>query len=271
VARSIANALSLADPAKLKAFLNQAGVSFKSGDPKAYVTASTDLLKFLVALDFKDFNTARAAASALVDSIGKAEALQETASLPEAFKYTVSGRVEVVAEELADALYPIIQQVKAADIGTFAGALVGLGATGNPKEIIKTIDAGLDAFLSVPPDRIFSAIRSLKDAVNEAVDAPKCNLICVAPKETVQKFSRDAATALSVTDPKKLKAFVDQAIKSFESGDRRKYASVGKEGRYFLETLNRADVQRVKAASLELLKASGSELYKDINWGYTDP
>mmetsp|Transcript_87052 Transcript_87052/g.137393 ORF Transcript_87052/g.137393 Transcript_87052/m.137393 type:complete len:454 (+) Transcript_87052:55-1416(+) len=277
VARSIAEALSLADPVKLQAFLKQAGISFASGDPKQYAAASGDLVKFFLALDKNDFNQAKDAALAIVKSISMAEdyatKFGETfgdASAEKKFKYTQNGRVEVVAEELADALYPIVKGVKAEDVGPFASKLVELGATGDPKEIIKTIDAGLDALLSVSQDRLFAAIRALKDAVGAAVDAPTCNLICVAPKDTVLKFTRQASTALSTADPVKLKAFVDQALKSFETGDKEKYVAAAAAGKKFLKALNPNDVQRVKAASLDLLKASGSELYTDVNWGYSD-
>jgi len=163
-----------------------------------------------------------------------------------------------------------VKSVKAKDIGPFASKLVELGATGDSKEIIKTIDAGLDGLLSVSQDRLFAALRALKDAVGEAVDNPTCNLICVAPKDTVLKFTSQASTALSTADPVKLKAFVDQALKSFETGDKEKYAAAAAAGKKFLKALNPNDVQRVKAASLDLLKASGSELYADVNWGYSD-
>jgi len=275
VARSIAEAVSLADPVKLQMFLNQAGVSFKSGDPKEYAAASGDLVKFFVALDKNDFLAAKDATLAIIKSISNAEEFankfgstntgDERAAL-----YTRNGRVEVVAEELAEALYPIVKSVKAKDIGPFASKLVELGATGDSKEIIKTIDAGLDGLLSVSQDRLFAALRALKDAVGEAVDAPTCNLICVAPKDTVLKFTSQASTALSTADPVKLKAFVDQALKSFETGDKEKYAAAAAAGKKFLKALNPNDVQRVKAASLDLLKASGSELYTDVNWGYSD-
>mmetsp|Transcript_104740 Transcript_104740/g.184961 ORF Transcript_104740/g.184961 Transcript_104740/m.184961 type:complete len:467 (+) Transcript_104740:105-1505(+) len=267
VARAIANEVSLADPIKLQTFLKQIGVSFKSGDPKAYAQATGDILKFSVALNKKDFLAAKDAWVALANSIDKAEPVKDPAELRLVNLYTRTGRVEVVSEELADALYPIVSSVTAKDVGPFASKLVELGATGDPKEIIKTIDAGLDAFLSVSPDRFFSAVGSLKEAIHEAVDAPKCNLICVAPQATVQRFARDASTALSLTDPEKLKVFVDQGLKSLGTGDPKQYAAAAIEGQKFLATLNPKEVQRVKTASLDLLKASGSELYTSFNWG----
>ena len=54
---------------------------------------------------------------------------------------------------------------------------LALAASGDPKEIIKTIDVGLDAFLSVPIDRCFSAARALKTATAEASLASSCNLV----------------------------------------------------------------------------------------------
>jgi hypothetical protein len=268
VARAIADALSLADAGKLNAFLQQAGISFKSGDPKAYAALIGDTTKTLLALNKKDLATARFALSNLMESVGRAEVVKDLSLEVEGKGlYTANGRVEVVAEELADALYPIIYKVKADEIGPFASKLVQLGATGDSKEIIKTLDAGLDAFLSVPPDRFFSAVGSLKEAIAEAVDAPECNLICVAPQEVVKKFARDAATALSVTDPVKLQAFIDQGLKSLGTGDKLMYGAVALEGAKFLATIKPEDVTRVKITSLDLLKASGSTAFTKFNWG----
>ena len=58
--------------------------------------------------------------------------------------------------------------------------------TGDPREIIRTIDAGLDAFLSVPPERFFAAARALKEATAAAAASADCRLVCVPPLETVE-------------------------------------------------------------------------------------
>ena len=50
---------------------------------------------------------------------------------------------------------------------------------------VKTIDAGLDAFLSVPIENFFSAAVALKSATTEAVGADSCNLVCTPSLATV--------------------------------------------------------------------------------------
>ena len=62
-----------------------------------------------------------------------------------------NAEVEAAAKELADALYPVVRGVKAKDIAPLASQTLSAASTGDPKEIIRTLDAGLDAFLSVPP------------------------------------------------------------------------------------------------------------------------
>ena len=47
--------------------------------------------------------------------------------------------------------YPLVKSLKAGPVASLGTKVVSLAATGDPKEIIQTIDAGLDAFLSVPP------------------------------------------------------------------------------------------------------------------------
>ena len=111
---------------------------------------------------------------------------------------------------MADGLYPIVGGLQAKAVGPLAGKVVSLAATGDPKEIIKTIDAGLDAFLSVPPDRFVAAARALKTASAEATAATTCNLVCMPKLSTVEGVAGKMANALSVTDPAKLETFVYQ-------------------------------------------------------------
>ena len=58
--------------------------------------------------------------------------------------------------------------LKAKPVSSLASKSVALAATGDPKQIIATIDAGLDAFLSVPPERFFDFLRALKQGTAEA-------------------------------------------------------------------------------------------------------
>ena len=86
---------------------------------------------------------------------------------------------------------------------------VSLAATGDPEQIIKTIDAGLDAFLSVPPDRFMATVKTLKAATSEAAKQPACNLICTPDVSQVEKVTESArahsgylrATLPAVGDP----------------------------------------------------------------------
>ena len=91
--------------------------------------------------------------------------------------------------------------------------------------IIKAIDAGLDAFLSVPIERFFSAAVALKAATAEAMQADSCNLVCTPPLASVESVAGKVANALSITDSEKLKTFVYQLTRSVQSGDQKLYAT----------------------------------------------
>ena len=47
--------------------------------------------------------------------------------------------------------YPLVKSLKAGPTASLGSKVVALAATGDSREIIETIDAGLAAFLSVPP------------------------------------------------------------------------------------------------------------------------
>ena len=140
---------------------------------------------------------------------------------------------------VADAAYPVVKGLTSRAVAPLAGKAVTLAATGDPKEIIKTIDAGLDAFLSVPPDRFFSTVRSLKAATSAAAAATSCNLICMPPVSSVEDVVASASDAISVTSPDKLKAFAIQGVMSLASGDKQQYTQVLAETLKFSLSLNR--------------------------------
>ena len=132
---------------------------------------------------------------------------------------------------------------------------------------VKTIDAGLDAFLSVPIENFFSAAVALKSATTEAVGADSCNLVCTPSLATVEKVAGKMALALSVTDPAKLKAFVYQITRSLQSGDNTQLAAVLASGRQFEASLDQGDVRKVTLASIQLLNAAGAPLSEsEVAW-----
>lgn len=132
----------------------------------------------------------------------------------------------------------------------------------DPKEIVKTIDAGLDAFLSVPPEKFKTLVRALKAATSEAAGATKeCNLSCLPSLAASERVAAAAANALACADQAKLKAFAD-VIKPFKPGQTQPALAAalvlidGGKLSSSLPSLNPDDVARVSAAALEVIKAS---------------
>ena len=147
--------------------------------------------------------------------------------------------------------------MQSATVAPLASKVVSVATTGDPKEIIRTIDAGLDAFLSVPPERFFVAARALKEATAAAVSAADCNLICMPPRSIVKEVAGVATNALAVTDSYKLQIFVKQAVASLESGNKEQLAGTIAEIKKFESSFRPRDVKRVKAAAVDLLTAAG--------------
>ena len=257
VARVAGDALSMTDPSKLKTFIFQGGMSLATGEKSQYAGVLAEAVKFSLSLNKQDVLNAKDAGIALLLSADNPESARAAMKMPAARSFPENKKVEQAALGLADALYPIVSNLEAKAVAPLAAKLVAVGTTGDPKEIIKTIDAGLDAFLSVPPERTFAAVKALKGATAEATRAPECALVCVPPLATVEKAAGAAANALSVTDPNKLKDFVLQGIASLESGDKQQLAGFLAEAKRWEAGLNEADVVKAKAAGLELFRAAG--------------
>ena len=168
----------------------------------------------------------------------------------------VSAGVPEAAIELTDAAYPIIGSLKKDTLAPLASKAVAVALTASPKEIIATVDKGLDAFLSVPPEKFIATVKALKAATAQATDCK--NLICMPPLDLSEKVGQAGADALASADKGKVKAFADQAIKAFNSVDKLAAAPVLLDGAKFAGSLNPGDVAKATAAALEVAKASGA-------------
>ena len=99
--------------------------------------------------------------------------------------------------DFANSLIPIVGGLKAKPVAPLAAKTVSLATTGDPKEIMRTIDAGLDVFLSVPPERFFAAAKALKEGTTAAAAESECNLVCLPPPEKTRAVARVAAAQAS--------------------------------------------------------------------------
>lgn len=166
--------------------------------------------------------------------------------------------VPEAAKDFTDAVYPIVASLKKDTVAPLTGKAIQVALTANPKDIIKTIDAGLDAFLSTSPDKFIATVKALKLATAEAASASNCNLICMPGLETAEKVGAAAADALSTADPKKVGAFANQAIATLNSADKFALAPLLLDGGKFAASLDPGDVAKATGAALELGKASGA-------------
>lgn len=169
----------------------------------------------------------------------------------------VSAGVPEAAKDFTDAAYPIIGSLKKKEVAPLASKAVGVALSASPQEIIKTVDAGLDAFLGVPPDKFIATVKALKAATAQA-STTSCNLVCMPPLDASENVGAAAADAIAVADKAKVKAFADQALKTINTVDKLALAPLLIDGGKFAASLNPGDVAKATAAALELAKASGA-------------
>eukprot|EP00746_Dinoflagellata_sp_MGD_P091126 gnl/MRDRNA2_/MRDRNA2_36077_c0_seq1.p1 gnl/MRDRNA2_/MRDRNA2_36077_c0~~gnl/MRDRNA2_/MRDRNA2_36077_c0_seq1.p1 ORF type:complete len:330 (+),score=56.21 gnl/MRDRNA2_/MRDRNA2_36077_c0_seq1:96-1085(+) len=159
-------------------------------------------------------------------------------------------------KDFTDAAYPIIGSLKKDTVGPLTGKAIQVALTAPPKEIIKTIDAGLEAFLSTDSDKFIKTVKALEVATTEASAASSCNLICLPSIEAAENVGAAAGEALATADKAKVKAFADQAIKLVNSVDKFAAAPVAIEGAKFGASLNPGDVAKATQAALEIVQSS---------------
>ena len=187
-ASAAGDALAVTSPEKLKAFVLQAVKSLQSGDKALYGTVVGEASRFSKSLDQADLANVKTAGLQLllatgIDAMPSAlpnrqchhvtclssrhpvNLVTSTRSdatsggfLPPTNPSPPNKEIEDAAMKLADALYPLVSQLKSKEVGPLATKAVGLAITGNPTEIIRTIDAGLDAFITVPPAKVTSQL-----------------------------------------------------------------------------------------------------------------
>ena len=255
-ASAAGDALAVTSPVKLKTFVLQAVKSLQSGDKSRYAGVLAEAQRFSASLDQTDLDNVKSAGVQVLLATGS----DATSSgfLPPANAAVPNKAIEDASMKLADALYPIVGKLKAADTASLATKVIALALTGNPTEIIRTIDSGLDAFITVPPAKFFATAKSLKAATATASTVTDCNLVCMPTLKEVERVAGTAADALAVSDPTKLQAFVVQAAKSLQSGDKLLLAGVLAESGKFAATLDPTEVSKAATASLELLEATGA-------------
>lgn len=176
------------------------------------------------------------------------------AGAPPAF----AGSATEAAVNLADAAYPIVGDLQAKTVAPLTGKVVSLALTSDSKNIIKTIDMGLDAFLSSDSGKFIATVKALKAATAEASGASSCNLVCLPSVGAAENVAKAAADALGTADGGKVKAFVGQAIKTVQSGDKMALVGLLADGSKFASSLNPGDVAKATSAALELGKATGA-------------
>lgn len=164
--------------------------------------------------------------------------------------------IDAAVKDFTDAAYPIIGGLKKEVVAPLTGKALAVALTASPKEIIKTIDLGLDAFLSTPPEKFLATVKALKAATAEAATASSCNLVCLPSLEAAEKVGAAAADALGSVDKEKLKAFTGEALTLVNSVDKLSAVGVLADGSKFAASLDPGAVAKASGAALEILKAS---------------
>jgi len=107
--------------------------------------------------------------------------------------------------EVSQTSYPIIKALKAETFVPFSEKIAKLILDIKPDKLGKSIDLGVDAFLSVPPEKLAALNTVVKDSF-AGLEASSCTLVPLPSSAAASKF-KDVATAS--VDAAKLKAFAD--------------------------------------------------------------
>jgi len=186
--------------------------------------------------------------------IGKASAAIAFSAILMAAATPAYASTASAIKDFTDAAYPIIGSLDKKTVAPLTGKAIQVALTANPKDIINTIDAGLEAFLSTNPDKFFATVKALEQATTEASQAAKCNLVCLPSLETAEKVAAAAGEALNTADKAKVSAFANAAVKLTGSVDKLAAAPVLIDGGKFVASLNPGDVAKASAAALEIVK-----------------
>ena len=129
--------------------------------------------------------------------------------------------LEAAVNEVTEAAYPFLVAQKAETFAPFEEKLFGALLSAKPDELGKTIDAGIDVFLSIPADKVAALNAVLKEA-STAATASGCENVVPSPvpKSVLSKLA--SSDAVAAADPAKVKAFSDAAgpvLKSLPTGD----------------------------------------------------
>jgi hypothetical protein len=160
------------------------------------------------------------------------------------------------SKDFTDAAYPIVKTLKANQVQGITQEVIDTALTADPKGIIQTIDKGLDAFLSAPPEKFFATAKALKEATAEAKGNSKCELICVPSLEASEKAGAVAIDALASANKGKVKAFIDQATVTFNSAAPDKVAKTTKDLQKFTGNLDPQSMINLKAAAESILEGA---------------
>jgi DNA-binding NarL/FixJ family response regulator len=161
------------------------------------------------------------------------------------------------SQHLTDVAYPIIESLnlgsEAENVGPLSSKAIGVALTANPKDVIKAIDAGVDAFMTVPPEKFKQVVKAIRAATSEAkASSSRLNLDSMPSLEASKQVATAAAAALALADKVKVKAFADEAIKAFNSVNKLAAALVLIDGGKFSDDINQAEQNKVSKAALEV-------------------
>ena len=128
-----------------------------------------------------------------------------------------AGLTEAITEA-ADASYPIIRAAGRAEaFAPFANRLTSLVLSASPASLAKTVDAGLDVFLSIPGAKVDATAEALASAVG-GLQPATCELFPL-PTELMERVAR--SDALAAADQAKLKAVNERSLAALRAVPKR--------------------------------------------------
>jgi len=137
--------------------------------------------------------------------------VQPTVMIPAAFAAQPTLQEAIV--EVSETSYPILKALDSTNFKEFSTKIGDLLLRINPDKLGKSIELGIDALDSAPPEKIAAFNAILAEAYTD-VSVDSCKMVPLPPMAVVDKF---AAVAAEKVNPDKLKAFEETWKPSLEA------------------------------------------------------
>lgn len=120
--------------------------------------------------------------------------------------------VEQAVIDYAEAARPILRSLQPSEISAFSSKAAELALSAKPEVVVKAVDVALDAFLTIPSEKL-TVTQDVLVAAYADVPLSSCDRVPLPPAEVRQRV---AGATLGSADPSKVKAVASYATNALK-------------------------------------------------------